>query len=120
MYQCMAFNTAGAVLSRRASLQFACELQLLIDLFIYLLEANGTSARSESSAVNGCTILAIFIRTAAGFFFVLFCFVFCARRATSAVFTFGYLSWEENVLSKRMQHTLPLTLSRMSLPVIGL
>lgn len=118
MYQCMAFNTAGAVLSRRASLQFACELQLLIDLFIYLFEANGTSPRSESSAVNGCTILAIFIRTAADFFFV--CFVFYARRGTSGVFTFGCLSLEENVPSKRIQQTLSLTLSRMSLTVIGL
>lgn len=27
MYQCMAFNTVGAILSRRASLQFACKLQ---------------------------------------------------------------------------------------------
>lgn len=26
MYQCMAYNTVGAVLSRRASLQFACKL----------------------------------------------------------------------------------------------
>uniref|UniRef100_A0AAX7UNH7 Contactin 3a, tandem duplicate 2 n=1 Tax=Astatotilapia calliptera TaxID=8154 RepID=A0AAX7UNH7_ASTCA len=27
MYQCMAYNTVGAILSRRASLQFACKLQ---------------------------------------------------------------------------------------------
>lgn len=30
----MAFNAAGAILSRRASLQFACKSQVPIDLFI--------------------------------------------------------------------------------------
>lgn len=29
MYQCMAYNTVGAILSRRASLQFACKFQFV-------------------------------------------------------------------------------------------
>lgn len=33
MYQCMAFNTVGAILSRRASLQFACKLNQCLSHF---------------------------------------------------------------------------------------
>lgn len=41
MYQCMAYNTVGAILSRRASLQFACKL----------INMSGTFTQNCSKAV---------------------------------------------------------------------
>ena len=42
MYQCMAFNTVGAILSRRASLQFACKFT---SLFIKKWDGGVTALR---------------------------------------------------------------------------
>lgn len=48
MYQCMAFNTVGAILSRRASLQFACKSVFCFGL-VFLL-GNGMPVHSENNA----------------------------------------------------------------------
>lgn len=42
LYQCMAYNTVGAILSRRASLQFACKLQSEDVTFFFLSKCKCT------------------------------------------------------------------------------
>lgn len=66
MYQCMAYNTVGAILSRRASLQFACK-SVFVTCFGFFLRGNSVEVYQhlENNADVHRTewaIFAIFIR----------------------------------------------------------